>query len=132
MAWPSLDLKFTNDSPYGVLIKASVRKSSPTTEGAATVSMYSTKRWRITSEKGPRTDFRQPQLRYLQEDDCEEFSGTTGFSVNVFRYFRDLDSGKVLRKEKFHTDYIAGDTVRCGSPPEPKPKPKPKPKPGRD
>ncbi len=120
VAWPSLDLQFTNDSPHAVLVKASVRKSSPSSEGAATVSMYSTKRWRVTASKGPRTDFRSPQVRYLQDDDCEEFSGTQGFSVDVFRYFRDLTSGKVQRKEKFHTDYIAGDTVRCGPPPKPK------------
>jgi vancomycin resistance protein YoaR len=120
VAWPSLDLKFTNTTPYAVLITAHVRKSTPSEEGAATVSMYSTKMWKITSSNGPRTDFRQPQVRYSQEADCEEFSGTQGFSVNVFRYFRDLDSGKALRKEKFHTDYIAGDTVRCGPPPKPK------------
>ncbi len=120
VAWPSLDLEFENNTPHGVLVKASVRKSTPSTEGAATVSMYSTKMWRVTATKGPRTDFRSPQVRYLQEDECEEFSGTQGFSVNVFRHFRDLDSGKVARREKFHTDYIAGDTVRCGAPPKPK------------
>ncbi len=124
VAWPSVDLKFTNDSPYGVLVKAKVRKSTPSEQGAATVSMYSTKRWKITSSNGPRTSFRQPEVRYLQNADCEEFSGTQGFSVDVFRYFRDLNSGKVQRKEKFHTDYIAGDTVRCGAPPKPPKKPK--------
>jgi hypothetical protein len=55
---------------------------------------------------------------------------------NVFRFFRDQDSGKVLCKEKFHTDYVAGDNVICGLPPvpdaEPKPKPTPKPKPSRN
>ncbi len=133
VAWPSLDLKFTNTTPYGVLIKAHVRKSTPTVEGAATVSMYSTKHWRITSRNGPRTNYRAPQVRYLQAADCEEAFGTSGFSVNVFRTFHALGSGKVLRKEKFHTDYIAADTVRCGAPPKPKPdKPKPKPKPGRN
>ena len=132
VAWPSVDLRFTNTTPYGVLIKAHVRKSTPSAEGAATVTMYSTKHWKITSRNGPRTDYRSPQVRYLQDADCEEASGTSGFSVNVFRTFRDLDSGKVLRKEKFHTDYIAGDTVRCGAPPAPKPEKKPKPKPGRN
>lgn len=117
VAWPSVDLRFRNDSPYGVLIKARVRMSSPSEQGAATVSMFSTKRWEITSSTGPRTNLTQPQVRHLTEEDCEEFSGTSGFSVDVFRYFRDLDSGKVQRREKFHTDYIAGDTVRCG--PEP-------------
>jgi vancomycin resistance protein YoaR len=120
VAWPSLDLKFTNTTPYAVLVSAHVRTSTPSEEGAATVSMYSTRRWRITASTGPRTDFRQPAVRYSQEPECEEFSGTQGFSVDVFRYFRDLESGKVLRKEKFHTDYIAGDTVRCGEPPKPK------------
>ena len=119
VAWPSLDLRFQNDTPHGVLIKARVRKAAPGGQGTATVTMYSTKRWDIKAVSGPRTDIRQPQVRYLQDDDCEEFSGTRGFSINVFRHFRDLDSGKVLRKERFHTDYIAGDTVRCGPPPKP-------------
>ena len=129
VAWPSVDLRFTNTSPYGVLIKAHVRKSTLAREGAATVSMYSTKRYRITSSNGPRTDYRSPQVRYLQASDCEEAIGTPGFSVNVFRTFHPLGSGKVLRKEKFHTDYIAADTVRCGAPPKPKPDKPPKPKP---
>ena len=129
VAWPSVDLRFRNTTPYGVLIKAKVRKSTPTTEGAATVSMYSTRHWRITSSKGPRTDVTQPQTRYLQEADCEEAFGTEGFSINVFRTFRALGSGKVLRREKFHTEYIPGDTVVCGPPPKPDPEPKPKPKP---
>ena len=129
VAWPSVDLRFRNSTPYGVLITAHVRKSTPTKEGAATVSMYSTKHWRITSSKGPRTNVTQPRVRYLQSSDCEEAFGTEGFSINVFRTFRALGSGKVLRKEKFHTDYIPGDTVRCGAPPQPKPEKKPKPKP---
>ncbi len=128
VAWPSLDLKFTNDSPYGVLVKASVAKSTPSQPGSATVSMYSTKRWKITATKGPRTDYRDPEVRYIQDDDCEEFSGTRGFTVNVTRQFRDLDSGKVESTEKFRTVYIPGDTVRCGPPPKPKPEPKKKPK----
>jgi vancomycin resistance protein YoaR len=119
VAWPSVDLRFTNTTPHGVLIEARVRKSTPSSQGAATVSMYSTKRWNVTSTSGPRTSYRQPAVRYLQDEDCEEFSGTSGFSIDVFRHFRSLDSGKVLRREKFHTDYIAGDTVRCGTTTEP-------------
>ena len=128
VAWPSVDLRFKNTSPYGVLIKARVRKSTPSSQGAATVSMFSTKRWKITSTTGPRTNPRAPQLRYLQTPDCEEFSGTPGFSVDVIRTFRPVGSGKVHHKELFHTDYIAADTVRCGSPPKPAPEPKPKPR----
>jgi len=129
VAWPSVDLRFTNTTPYGVLIKARVRKSTPSEQGAATVSMYSTKTWRITSRNGPRTNYVSPQTRYLTDPDCEEFTGVSGFSVNVFRTFRELGSGDPVKTEKFHTDYIAGDNVVCGSPPAPEPEPEAKPKP---
>ncbi len=126
VAWPSLDLRFTNDSPYGVLVKAEVRAASPGGEGAATVSMYSSRTWKITATKGPRTQPTQPKVRYLQSADCEEFNGSPGFTVDVFRQFRDPSSDKVQRTEKFHTVYIPSDTVRCGEPPKPKPQKKPK------
>ncbi len=123
VAWPSVDLRFTNDTPYGVLIEASVRKSTPSREGAATVSMYSTKRWDITTRAGKRTDPTQPEVRYVQDPDCEALEGLPGFSINVFRYFHPVGQTKVVRTEKFHTNYIARDTVRCGKPPKPKPTP---------
>ena len=43
------DLRFTNDSPYGVLITARVTPSSQSREGTVTVSMWSTKRWVVTA-----------------------------------------------------------------------------------
>lgn len=132
VAWPTLDLKFKNDTEYGVLVTASVRKATGGSQGAATVSMWSTKKWDITASAGPRTNYRAPQVRYLQGPTCETASGTSGFSIDVFRYFHPVGSKEVLRKEKFHTDYIPGDTVRCGEPPKPKPTDPAKPgKPGK-
>lgn len=121
VAWPTLDLKFKNNTEYGVLVTASVRKATGSSQGAATVSMWSTKTWDITASAGPRTNYRSPQVRYLQGPTCEAASGTRGFSIDVFRMFHPVGSKEVLRKEKFHTDYIPGDTVRCGEPPKPKP-----------
>ena len=121
VAWPSVDLKFTDTTPDGVLIKAQVRKSTPGHEGAVTVSMYSTRHWRITSRTGPRTHVTASRVRYVSDPDCQETSGSPGFGVDVFRSFHALGSGKVLRTETFHTDYVAGDTVRCGAPPKPAP-----------
>ena len=34
VAWPTVDLKFENDTPYGVLIQASVTPSTPSTSNA--------------------------------------------------------------------------------------------------
>jgi vancomycin resistance protein YoaR len=75
VAWPSVDLKFTNTTPYGVLIKAAVHKSTPGEKGAVTVSMYSTRHWRITSSNGPRSHVAQPRVRYLQTSDCQPVRG---------------------------------------------------------
>ena len=36
-------------------------------EGAATVAMFSTKHWKITSPNGPRTNYSSPQVRYPQD-----------------------------------------------------------------
>ena len=66
-----------NATPYGVLIKAWVRKSALAREGAATVAMFSTRHWKITASKGLRTNDPAPGTRYSQEANCEEFSGTS-------------------------------------------------------
>ena len=49
VVWPSADLRFTNDSPYGVLLTAKVRPATPRRAGTVTVSMWSTKRWSISA-----------------------------------------------------------------------------------
>lgn len=116
VAWPTLDMSFRNDSPHGVLVKASVTPSSPGAQGSATVEMWSTKRWDIESRTSDRYAFTSPQVRTLDDEDCEEAVGTGGFSVDVFRDFKRPGSEKVLRTEKFHTDYIPADTVRCEPP----------------
>ena len=52
VAWGAVDLRFKNDTPYGVLVQAYGRpRATPSTPGAMTVSMYSTKYWDITAEQ---------------------------------------------------------------------------------
>lgn len=116
VAWPTLDMAFRNDSPYGVLVTASVTPSTPSSQGAATVEMWSTKRFDIDSRTSERYDYTAPATRTLDDADCEEATGTSGFSVDVFRDFKRPGSEKVIRTEKFHTDYIPADTVVCEPP----------------
>ena len=49
VAWGSVDLRFRNDTPYGVLITAHVTPSTPTSQGVVTVRMWSTDYWDITA-----------------------------------------------------------------------------------
>ena len=43
VAWPTLDLKFQNNTKYGVLVQAYVKKATPSSQGSITVKMWSTK-----------------------------------------------------------------------------------------
>jgi vancomycin resistance protein YoaR len=116
VVWPSNDLRFGNDSPYGVLLSVRIQKANPRRDGSVTVSMWSTKRWDVTAQTGPRTGVQQPGVRYDQLRGCRRTSGSPGFGVTVVRVFRNPGSGTVVRRETFHTDYRAASAVRCGRP----------------
>ncbi len=118
VAWGSVDLRFKNDTPYGVLIHAVVTPSDGSSQGVVTVSMYSTKTWDITSKTGPRYNFRSPATRTLTTADCLPAVGYGGFDVDVTRYFHKPGVSAVDKSEKFHTSYIASDHVKCKAPPK--------------
>ena len=41
--WGSLDLRFGNDTPHGVLVQAFVKPATASTQGSITVRIWSTK-----------------------------------------------------------------------------------------
>jgi vancomycin resistance protein YoaR len=116
VAWGSVDLKFTNDAPYGVLIHTSFNRSTPSSQGSVTVSMYSTKYWDISTTTSDRYNFRAPATRTLDTPDCYPNTGYDGFDVDVTRTFRKPGSDAVAKTEKFHTHYIPQDKVTCKAP----------------
>lgn len=116
VAWGSVDLKFKNDTPYGILIDASVSPSSYSSSGAVTVSMYSTKYWDITTRTGERYNFTSPQTREIDSATCTPNTGYGGFDIDVWRYFRKAGSDELVKTEKMHTTYTPSDTVVCTNP----------------
>jgi vancomycin resistance protein YoaR len=106
--WPTVDLKWKNDSEYGVLVQAWV-------DTQVHVSFWSTKVWDITSIKGPRSNPRQPGKVYDDSDGCVAQGANPGFDVSVTRVFSK--NGSEVRRETFHTVYIAEDEVICGPDP---------------
>lgn len=94
---PAPDLKWRNDSPYGVLITTSY------TEKSITVTFWSTKRFDIESISGPRTRVRGFGTEYDYRPDCEPASGAYGFDIDVWRVFKK--DGVEIRRQKFHTRY---------------------------
>lgn len=116
VAWGAVDLRFENDTPYGVLIHATVQPSTPSSQGVVTVSMYSTKYWDISSTTSDRYNYREPATRTLTTPDCYPNTGYAGFDVDVTRIFRKPGSDQVVKTEKFHTSYTPSDTVICKQP----------------
>jgi vancomycin resistance protein YoaR len=117
VAWPYVDLKFQNDTPYGVLIETNVQKSTPSSSGVVTVSMWSTKYWDITTSVGDRYNVVAPGSRVSTDADCEPQEPNTGFDIKVYRHFnRD---GERVRSETMTTHYNSADRVTCKEP-EPK------------
>ncbi|HET7690995.1 MAG TPA: VanW family protein [Nocardioidaceae bacterium] len=113
VAWPTVDLRFTNDTQYGVLIQAWRTPSTYSTQGSMNVRMWSTKVWDIEAGASDRYAYTSPDTRRLSGPECEPHTGYSGFQIDVYRYFRKPGSTKVVRKETFHTTYTPSDTVIC-------------------
>jgi vancomycin resistance protein YoaR len=102
---PEPDLKWRNDSPYGVLVTTSY------TEKSVTVTFWSTKRYDIESISGPRTRVRGYRTQYDSSRTCESSSGAPGFDIDVWRVFKQ--NGREIRREKFHTRYLPEPRFVC-------------------
>jgi len=113
VAWPYVDLKFENDTPYGVLVQAWIDPSSPGSSGAMHVRMWSTKVWRIVAGQSERHNFTEPETRRLSGPECVPNEGYGGFDIDVYRAFYRVGSRKVDHRETFSTTYLPSDTVVC-------------------
>lgn len=113
VAWPSLDLRFKNNTKYGVLIRSWVNPASGSNQGSVTVEMWSTKIWDIKARTGERYDFKSPGKRKITDGNCENTVGAQGFSINVWRDFYNAASGAKVDTETFKTVYNPQDEVEC-------------------
>jgi vancomycin resistance protein YoaR len=102
--WPGTDLKFRNDSPYGIFITSSWSSSS------LTFALWSMSRsYKVSLSTSPTRNFRSPPTRY--EDDPSmpkgtqevEEPGSSGFDVTVYRTVSQ--GGKVVRRDSFVSNY---------------------------
>jgi vancomycin resistance protein YoaR len=112
VAWPTLDLKFQNNTKYGVLVQAYVKKATPSSKGSITVKMWSTKTYdEIDSSALKKSNFTTG--RKITDDDpkCEPHAPVQGFTVNYSRIFRN--DGKVVKTEPFRWTYAPTDRITC-------------------
>ncbi len=113
VAWPSLDLRFTNTTPYGVLVHAWVDRSTPSKDGAVHVELWSTKYWDIKAGSSGRYRPTEPRTRHLGGPGCVPHRGYGGFDIDVYRDFYRVGSSQLDHRETMHTRYTPSDTVVC-------------------
>lgn len=114
--WNSVDMKFRNDSPYGVLLQAWITGHTGS-QGSVTVQVWSTKRYTIKTTTPVRSNYRAPGATvYDESDGCLPQSAMTGFDVKFDRLF--YQGKKLVKREPFSWRYNSLTPVVCG----PKPK----------
>ena len=128
---PDIDVRWTNDTGHGIVVKTSYTGSS------ITVSFYGTSRAaEVRGVTGPKTSYRSSPTQYVEDKSLPPGSsrvyehGQDGFDVAVTRIITWRDGGE--KRRDFHTRYVAVPTVvhrNTSPPPPPKPKPTPTPKP---
>jgi vancomycin resistance protein YoaR len=108
--YPSLDLKFRNNTDHGVLIDTSYTKDS------ITVSMWSTKVYdSVKTVWSAKRDVTQPKAIVLKAGpECIATDGIEGFTQDAWRIFRK--DGKEIKREKFSWRYEAEPRYTCGTP----------------
>ena len=108
VSWPDVDQKWTNDTGFGILIKAYVSGND------LTVTFFGTKTWDVEAVKGPRRNVVQPKNIVDNRAGCVPQSPTPGFDVTVTRIFKK--NGAQVKSSTFNTHYIPEDNVKCTHP----------------
>ena len=110
--WPSLDLKFQNDTKYGVLVQAYRVKASPGRKGSITVRMWSTKTYdKVVATDPVRSNFTTGRDVSDDAPNCEPQSPVPGFDVRYSRLF--YNDGTVVKRERFFWRYAPTNRVTC-------------------
>jgi len=112
----NLDLRFKNPTKYGVLIRAYVVRSTPSSPGIMHVELWSTKVWDIKAGQSARRNGRTPGKQYDDTDRCVPQGPIQGFDIDIYRFF--YKDGKKVKTETDTATYQAADHVICGKKPK--------------
>jgi hypothetical protein len=116
VAWGSFDMRFTNNTPYGIFITTEM------TDESMTATMWSTKVYdEVGSSFGEFRNEVPHGTVYSTDPECHAQNGVDGFTITVKRTL--TKDGKVLPAEEYTTTYSPSPTVVCGPDPSLKPSP---------
>ncbi|MGP7960475.1 VanW family protein [Sanguibacter sp. A247] len=106
----SIDMRVKNDTPYGILMQASVR------DGKVVVKLWSSPHFTVKSTTSPRREVVQPRTIYSTEQGCiAQGSGSPGFAVTVTR--KVSHDGELVKDESSAWRYTPQNRFVCGPDP---------------
>ncbi|MFM6851146.1 MAG: VanW family protein [Terrabacter sp.] len=108
--WPSVDNKWKNDTPYGMLLQTWVEG------GYVHGRVWSTKTWDIKSVKGPRRNVVLPKTIRSDSLKCYPQQPNPGFDVTVTRQWFRHGTTALVKSESVRTHYVPEDAVVCTNP----------------
>jgi vancomycin resistance protein YoaR len=109
--WPSVDNKWKNDTPYGMLLQTWVEE-----DGFVRGRVWSTKTWDIKSVKSARTNIKPPKKIEDDSATCYPQQPQPGFDVTVTRQWYRPGSSTLVKSEPVKTRYIPEDEIVCTNP----------------
>lgn len=113
--WGSLDLRWTNTTPYGVYVQAFRNESTPYNEGSVTVRLWSTKYYDVEEKTSDPYNIVEPETIHDDEPGCvEQPDGVAGFDVDVTRWI--YRNGELVDEETDHVTYAPEDEIICEEP----------------
>ncbi|SDE11398.1 Vancomycin resistance protein YoaR, contains peptidoglycan-binding and VanW domains [Auraticoccus monumenti] len=108
----SLDLRFKNDTPYGVVIEADRVPGSGSKQGSLTVKIWSTPVYdEIRSPDPEKSDFTSGRRLESDDPECEYQAPIQGFTADFHRAF--IQDGKEVKRENYTWTYDPGDEIVC-------------------
>ena len=113
--WKSVDMKFQNDSKYGVLLQAWTTGRTGS-QGSITVRVWSTRTYTVKASKPVTSNYRSPgKPIYDESKKCVPQSAMSGFDVRFNRLF--YKGKELVKKEPFFWSYNTLTPVVCGKKP---------------
>ncbi|MEP6526123.1 MAG: VanW family protein [Nocardioidaceae bacterium] len=115
VGWPDIDFSFSDDTPFGVLIQATLQPATRRQAAVVHVRLYSSPYFHTRIRSSDHYRHRPYDTRYDPSHTCTPRAGVDGFDVDVRRSV--LRNGKTVAHRRYHVAYLPRDHVICRKPP---------------
>lgn len=109
--YPSVDLKFQNDSGKAIVVEASTVQAAPGKKGSITVKIWGTKAYDIESPTPVKSDPYKGKTIVDNSAQCKPQAAADGFTASYYRIFKK--NGAEVKRESKTWKYSATNEVKC-------------------